>query len=135
MYNKSTIKKAKTLLETGYKNFKKGLVGLEGSDENIVEVFAHKEWKKLLAVHGIRMEPIDVVIGIETLRQTIDLAIESANQNCVLLMHYTNAQFKSEMIACSEGEGSEECIFVYIVPYDMAVKIATKGLPFGLPKK
>lgn len=133
--NKKNINKVKAALEAGYKKVKDSYTkGLDGWDAAEAEDNAHKAWRRSLdQLVGIRMEPIDVIVGVETLQQTLEIA--NANPGCVLVMDYTNAQFKDEMDAYFDGLGREECVWVYIVPGDLAVKIASKGLPFDPPVK
>jgi hypothetical protein len=128
--NKSIVKKLKTALEAGCKKVEDSYTkNLDGWDATVAKDKAHKAWRRSLAKYGIRMEPIDVIIGIETLQQTIEIA--NANPEHILVMDYTNQQFKDEMDASSEGEGKEECVFVYIIPKDLSFDC----LPFDPPVK
>lgn len=133
--NKSIVKKVKAALEAGYEKVKDSYTkGLDGWDATVAEDNAHKVWRASLErLAGIRMEPIDVIVGVETLQQTLEIA--NMNPGCVLVMDYTNDQFKDEMDASSEGEGQEECVFVYIIPEDLTRRIASLGLPFDPPVK
>jgi hypothetical protein len=132
--NKSIVKKVKAALETGYKKVEDSYTkGLDGWDATVAEGKAQKAWEKSLAVHGIRVETVEVIVGIEALCETAELA--NSNPGCILVMQYTAEQFDDEMEASMEGEGSEEKVCVYIIPEDLARRIASLGLPFDPPVK
>jgi hypothetical protein len=132
--NKSMIKKVKAALEAGFKKVQDSYTkGLSGWDACVAEEKAHKAWEKSLAKHDVRVEPVEVIVGIEALYETAELA--NSNPGCILVMQYTDQQFDDEMEASMEGEGREEKVCVYIIPEDFAKKVASAGLPFDPPVK
>lgn len=134
---KTMINKVKKALENGYQkvhdSYCEGFSGWDACQAMAEANKAQNAWSRSLVKCGISVEKVDVIVGVETLQQTLEIA--NSNPGCVLVMQYTDEQLENEMEASSVGEGQEERVCVYIIPNDLAEKIASKGLPFDPPVK